>query len=128
MSLFGGKRRRSQSYSLEGFPPVPSPFLKLDVEPVSPGDEIRFCVHANDKYMASVKNRIKGKSDILIAPTQDEIKKMVEQTFKSWAEQESVDGRDILLDSTLSPTASKSLVQQVPSYTSVADELAKLAK
>ena len=91
VAIFGGKMNRPRSHSVEGLSSVPSLFIDLDVEPVSPGDEIRFCFQVKGGYMARVKNRIKEKSEILTAPTLDEIEKLVEQTFKSWAEQEGAD-------------------------------------
>ena len=129
VAIFGGKKNRPRSHSVEGLSSVPSSLIDLGVKPVSPGDEICICFQVKGGYMARVKNRIKEKSEILTAPTLDEIEKLVEQTFKSWAEQEKADRRDTQSPVIIqSPTASQSLVQHVPSYTSVADELTKLAK
>lgn len=68
---------------------APTPFFQIEAKPVSEGDEVMFAYEANNKYTASVKNKNKGKSDILIAQSKEELGRMVEETFKAWAKEEN---------------------------------------
>lgn len=63
-----------------------SPFIELDVKPVSEGDEVRYAYHtADDKYIALVENRLKKARLDIEAGSEEELRSKVADTFRAWA-------------------------------------------
>ncbi len=62
-----------------------TPFLELNVEPVSEGDRVRYAYVLDGRYTAHIENkRKKAKLDIE-ADSQEELEQKVADTFRAWA-------------------------------------------
>ena len=61
-----------------------SPFIELDVKPVSEGDEIRYAYKLDSRYHATVRNKRKHAKLDLEADSIEELRAMIESTFKAW--------------------------------------------
>ena len=73
--LFEGKKK----YELV------TPFLELNVEPVSEGDSVSYAFVLDGRYTAHIENkRKKAKLDIE-ADSQEELEQKVADTFRVWA-------------------------------------------
>jgi hypothetical protein len=62
-----------------------SPFLELDVQPVSENDEICYAYEHEGRYIAHIENKKKHAKLDLDAASKKELEKMVEDTFRAWA-------------------------------------------
>lgn len=64
---------------------TPSPYIELDVKPVSEGDEVILASCRNGKYKASIANRRKKAMLEIEAGTRQELERKVQDTFRAWA-------------------------------------------
>jgi hypothetical protein len=64
---------------------VNSPFLNLDVEPVSDGDVVAYAFKDKGHYTAHVENKHKQAKLDIEADSMEELRGKVESTFKAWA-------------------------------------------
>ena len=64
---------------------VGSPFVDLDVAPVSEGDTVCYAYKSGERYTALVENRQKQAKLSLEADSREELVKLVESTFKAWS-------------------------------------------
>lgn len=62
-----------------------TPFLELDVKPVSEGDEISYAYKLDSRYHALVCNKRKHAKLDLEADSEEELRKKIESTFKAWS-------------------------------------------
>jgi hypothetical protein len=61
------------------------PFIELDVNPVSEGDEIRYAYKLDNRYVANVRNKKKHANLDLEANSEEELRRKVQETFKAWS-------------------------------------------
>lgn len=66
-----------------------SPFLELDVTPVSEGDEVCHAYRLDGRYAARIENRHKNARLDVEAGSKEELERMVQDAFRAW----SVSGR-----------------------------------
>lgn len=71
--------KTSKSYMID------SPFLKLDVEPVSEGDVVAYAFKDKGRYTAHLENKRKQAKLDIEADSMEELRGKVESTFKAWA-------------------------------------------
>ena len=64
---------------------IVTPFLKLNVEPVSEGDRISYAYVMGGRYTAHIENRRKKAKLDIEADSQEELEKKATDTFRSWA-------------------------------------------
>lgn len=62
-----------------------SPFLDLDVKPVSEGDEVWMAREEEGRYKATVRNKRKKTCLDLEADSKEELECKVQDTFRAWA-------------------------------------------
>ena len=66
-----------------------SPFIDLNVQPVSEGDTVRYACNLDGRYIALVENKKKHVRMDLEAETKEELEEKVRSFFKAW----SIQGR-----------------------------------
>lgn len=74
-SGYGGKAKIEYS----------SPFIELNVKPVSEGDRVAYAYNLEGKYTAHIENESKRAKFDLEADSKEELEKKVQNTFKAWA-------------------------------------------
>lgn len=62
-----------------------SPFIVLDVKPVSEGDKVRYAYHLDGKYTALIENKRKKARLDIVAASEKELTEKVQDTFRAWA-------------------------------------------
>ena len=62
-----------------------SPFIQLDVSPVSEGDRVVYAFFLNGEYTAHIENRKKKARLDYKAGTKEELERQVQDTFRAWA-------------------------------------------
>lgn len=81
--LFQGKGSNSTSRGVKI--QFDTPFLELDVQPVSEGDTIHYAFELEGKYTACIENKKKHTKLHLEAATKKELEKKIEDAFRAWA-------------------------------------------
>ena len=62
-----------------------TPFIELDVKPVSEGDRVTYAYCLEGKFTAHIENERKHAKLDLEADSREELEKKVQDTFKAWA-------------------------------------------
>jgi hypothetical protein len=62
-----------------------TPFIELDVKPVSEGDKVRYAYHLDGKYTALIENRRKKARLDIEADSEEELARKVQDTFRAWS-------------------------------------------
>ncbi len=62
-----------------------SPFLDLDVQPVSEGDKVLFAYECEGRYISHIENKKKRAKLEVEATSKGELEKKIEDAFRAWA-------------------------------------------
>lgn len=62
-----------------------SPFIELNVKPVSEGDRVAYVYSLEGKYTAHIENERKHAKLDLEAKSKEELEKKVQDTFRAWS-------------------------------------------
>lgn len=63
----------------------PSPFIELDVTPMSEGDRVVYAYFLHGRYSAHIENKRKKATFDFEADTKEELERQVQDTFRAWA-------------------------------------------